>query len=309
MFSAVGRAAIGRAATQRIVLPSRPAASPGLATQFFCRPARTLSIAARLLSPEKAAVDEDGAPVTKKKRKSAAKKDPAAEKEAATKKKARETIEELGAQELYQELCKAALLKPDDLKLLPSSSFQVFLSKCKAAGEVHGLKLSWAKYHDLSPEEKENYAATAGKNKVANKKLKEEWALSLPVEVVYLANLARKRIAQIHLTHGVNKRLLIIHDPRQPDGLPTAMGTYVKHRYPDTKYDHNAGPDTIRAIANDWRNLPQEQKAELIELNQQERVKQSATLAEVRAKALQWIIDERKNWPNLVTDLFDKKSK
>lgn len=131
----------------------------------------------------------------------------------------------------------------------------------------------------------------------------------MPVEAVYLANLARKRIAQIDAAAGEKKRCLIIHDPRQPDGLPTAVGTFVKHRYPEAKYDHNAGPDTIRAIVDEWKNLPQEQKAELSELNKQERVKQSARLAEVKAKALQWIIDERKHWPNLVTDLFEKKSK
>ncbi|KAG5916800.1 hypothetical protein E4U61_003306 [Claviceps capensis] len=309
MFSAVGRAAIGRAATRRVVLTSRPAASPGLATQFFCGPARTLSIAARLLSPAKAAVDEDGAPVTKKKRKPAAKKDPAAEKEAATKKKALGKIEELDARALYRELYEAALLKPDDLKLLPNSGFQVYLSKCKAAGAVHDLRLSWAVYHDLSPEEKENYAAIAEENKVANKKLREEWTLSMPVEVVYLANLARKRIAQIDSTDDKKKRCFTIHDPRQPDGLPTTVGTFVKRRYSENKYDHNPGPDTIRAIAAEWRNLPQEQKAELHELNKQERVKQSARLTEVKTKALQWIINERKHWPNLVSDLFEKKSK
>ncbi|KAG6118624.1 hypothetical protein E4U13_008383 [Claviceps humidiphila] len=332
MFSTVGRAAIGRASTRRVLLPNRPAASPGLATQFFCGPARTLSIAARLLSPAKAAVDEDGAPVTKKKRKSPAKKDPEAKKEAAaakkeaakkeaavkkevakklqaeTKKKALEQIEELGDRVLYRELKEAALLKPDDLKLLPNSAFQVYLAECKAAGNSHDLKESWPIYHDLTIEEKERLAAIAQENKVANKKIKEEWILSQPAEVIYLANLARKRMAQIDSTSGEKKRCMIIHDSRQPDGLPTAVGAFIRQRYPDVKYDHNAGPDTIRALASEWRNLPEEQKAEFSELNKQERVKQSARLAEMKGKALQWIIKERKHWPNLVTDLFEKKS-
>ncbi|KAG5993675.1 hypothetical protein E4U52_001780 [Claviceps spartinae] len=326
MFSAVGRAAIGRASTRRVLLPSRPAASPGLATQFFCGPARTLSIAARLLSPAKAAVDEDGAPVIKKKRKSPAKKDPEAKKEAAaakkeaakretakklqteTKKKALEKIEELGDRVLYRELKEAALLKPDDLKLLPNSGFQVYLAECKAAGTSHDLRESWPIYHDLPIEEKERLTAVAEENKAANKKMKEEWILSQPAEVIYLANLARKRMAQIDSTPGEKKRCALIHDSRQPDGLPTAVGAYIKQRYPDVKYDHNAGPDTISALASEWKNLPQEQKAEISELNKQERVKQSAKLVEIKGKALQWIINERKHWPNLVTDLFEKKS-
>ncbi|KAG6024953.1 hypothetical protein E4U40_002923 [Claviceps sp. LM458 group G5] len=328
MFSAVGRAAIGRAATRRVLLPSRLAASPSLATQFFCGPARTLSIAARLLSPAKAAVDEDGAPVTKKKRKSPVKKDPAlkeetaakklAEKEAkeeakklqdATKKAALEKIGVFDTHELYQELHEAAMYKHEDLKRLPNSAFQVYLAECKAAGIPRELKQSWAIFHGFPSEKKEHYITIADQNKAANKKMKEEWALSLPVEAVYLANLARKRIAQIDSATGGKKRYSIIHDPRQPDGLSTAVGTYVQHRYADVKYDHNAGPDTMRAIINEWKNLPQEQKDELNEQTRQERAKQNAKLAEMKARALQWIIDERKQWPLLVADLFDKKSK
>ncbi|KAG6057792.1 hypothetical protein E4U17_000920 [Claviceps sp. LM77 group G4] len=325
MFSAVGRAAIGRAATRRVLLPSRLAASPSLATQFFCGPARTLSIAARLLSPAKAAVDDDGAPVTKKKRKSAAKKEPAVKKETAAKKQAKEEAKEAKKQqdatkqkaigkigalgELYQELQEAALNKPQDLKRLPNSAFQVYVAECKAAGSATELTKSWTTFHDLPSEKKEHYIAIAEQNKAANRKMKEEWALSLPVEVIYLANLARKRIAQLDSVPGEKKRALSILDPRQPIGLPTTVGTYVQHRYADLKYDHNAGPDTMRAIVSEWKDLPQEQKDELHELNKEERAKQSAKLAEIKAKALQWIIDERKQWPHLVADLFDKKSK
>ncbi|KAG5967088.1 hypothetical protein E4U58_002323 [Claviceps cyperi] len=307
MFLAVGRAAVERAAARRVLLPSRPAASPSLATQFFCGPARTLSIAARLLSPAKAAVDEDGAPVTTKKRKSAAKNE-ATKKEAADKKKALEKIEKFRKNELYRELSEAALLRPADLKLLPNSGFKVYLAKRKAARSTHGLMVSWDMYHDLPSEEKEHFAAIAEKNKVVNKKLKKEWALSLPAQVVFLANLARKRMAQIKSTPGEKKRCLIIHDPRQPRRPCTVVGTFVKHRYPEIKYDHDAGPDTICAIANDWRNLSEEQKAELNELNKQERVVQNTKLTEMRDKALQWIIEEGKHWPNLVADLFEKKS-
>jgi hypothetical protein len=95
--------------------------------------------------------------------------------------------------------------------------------------------------------------AQAAANREATKADRLAWVESEPIENIYLANLARRRIGR-----ATGKRVHLITDHRIPKHPGNAFTLYIKARKDPS--DQRDVRDRIKALAVEWHNLPPAEK-------------------------------------------------
>ncbi|OAQ97632.1 hypothetical protein LLEC1_02018 [Akanthomyces lecanii] len=272
MLSLFSRAAAGRtlsaaaaSATSKIVVPVF-AATPRV--RRLAPIARSFSASAWIRFP--AATDPTGKPKKKSaakkkpvaKKKSAAKKKPAAKKKKAAakkkpaaKKKKVLTPEQKQKKELTQ-LRKMALPKPPKGK--PANVWTVYLADNVSSGSGVALgdkvKDISAQFKNLSEQDKARLNERAQENAEANKKALTQWIESYPAEVIYMANLARRRLAR----KLEKKRLTLLHDDRLPKAAPSAYSLFIKSHH--DQVSASSPTDAFRQLAQQWKSLSESEK-------------------------------------------------
>ncbi|KHN94487.1 HMG box protein [Metarhizium album ARSEF 1941] len=296
--------AIGRAAARRVLQPGRTAASrlttrlprgsvgyrsPNALSIFAA--ARALSVSARVRSPAKAPgskTKKSSSTATKKKKATATKKKATRKKtkKAATPKKRTKkelTPEDKEKAELGQ-LKKMALLKGPSL--LPDSAWSVYTSRNIGTGEgtltdkIKGLS---SRFAELSESQKEDLKSTAQSNQNANKTTRQKWVESQPVEAIYLANIARRRIAR-----KTNKtRLFLIHDDRLPKRARSPYALFIKSRFSQVNSQPGSGTsqDSFRAMSEEWRSMSESEKQPFKEAAVSESEKSAVLFKDLKEKA------------------------
>ncbi|OAA49455.1 HMG box protein [Metarhizium rileyi] len=296
--------AIGRAAARRVLLSNRAATSPPtqglLASRLPNAPSlpaagRALSISAWMRWPAKApgvkktkkastTTTKKGGTKTaaaKKKTKKATTKKAAAPKKKKVKKEL--TPEEKDKVDLKQ-LKKMALLKGPTR--LPGSLWAVYVAN--NMGAVQGkltdrMKVISSGFAQLPKSEKESLRSTAQSNQDSNKLAHQQWVNSHPVEAIYIANLARRRIAR-----KANKpRVYLIHDERLPKRASSPYPLFIKSRFSQAKSQNGdaSSKETFRAISEEWRSMSESEKQPFKEAATLESAKSSALFKEIKEKA------------------------
>lgn len=302
MLTAIGRVAARRAPVPKLTtrLLQGPANRPN-ALPFAA--ARPLVISTWMRSPEKgapptgskakkttAATDKKKTkpatkkkakkPATKKKKAKKAKK-PAAK---ATKKPKKELTPEEKDKADLKELKKMALLKGP--ALLPDSGWSVYVADNVAAGQgkvTDQIKQVAEKYTRLSEPEKERLKAIAATNNTANKENRQKWIESFPPEAIYMANIARRRIAR-----KLDKsRIYLIHDDRQPKRARTSFTLFIKSRFPQVNSGMASGTaqDAFRAMSEEWRSLSESDKQSFKDEAAKEAETSQVLLKDIKEKA------------------------
>ncbi|KAG6011251.1 hypothetical protein E4U43_008454 [Claviceps pusilla] len=324
MFIAIGRAAARRALlpnktaapglrlTTRLVRDSAGQANAALAPAS----ARTLILSARLLSPTKTAAADSTSTGGKAKKTTAAttknkstttKKKPAAKKKAAAKKKrvvkkkvakkpkkkpaAKKPKKKLTPEEKekakLKELKKLALLKGP--ALLPESAWLVHSTQSVKTGEgpvTARIKVAAESFAKLSEAEKERLKSIAEKNHTINKETRDKWVNAYPPEAIYMANLARRRLAR-----KFNKsRVFLLHDDRQPRRAVPAYAMFIKSRYAQVKDDSATGPDAFRSMSEEWKSLSDSDKQSFKDESVKDLEKQQAQFQKIREKAKAYLV-------------------
>ncbi|EFY89737.1 HMG box protein [Metarhizium acridum CQMa 102] len=293
--------AIGRAAARRVLLPSKIAASklttqlPHGSVAYRLPKALTLLVAARPLTVSAWMRSPAKISGSKTKRTGTATKKKTTKKASATKKKTkkaaapkRQTKKVLTPEEKekadLRHLKKMALLKGPTL--LPESAWAVYVTNNIGAGEgklTERIKGISSRFAGLSESEKEGLKSTAQSNHDANKNTRQQWVEAHPVEAIYMANIARRRIAR-----KTNKsRIYLIHDERLPKRARSAYALFIKSRF--SKVNSQSGSstvqDTFRAMSEEWRSMSESEKQPFKEAAASEMEKSAALLKELKEKA------------------------
>ncbi|KIE01899.1 HMG box protein, partial [Metarhizium majus ARSEF 297] len=297
---------IGRAAARRVLLPSRTAASK-LTTQLphgsvayrlpnaltLLVAARPMTVSACMLSPAKTSGSKTKRTSTatkeKKTKKKTTKKASAVKKKtkkaAAPKRKTKKVLtpEEKEKADL-RELKKMALLKRPTQ--LPESAWAVYVTNNIGAGEgkvTERIKEVSSRFAGLSESEKEGLKSTAQSNHDANKNTRQQWVESYPVEAIYIANIARRRIAR----KTDKSRLYLIHDERLPKRARSAYALFIKSRFSqvNSQSGSSTAQDTFRAMSEEWRSMSESEKQPFEEAAASEVEKSAALFKELKEKA------------------------
>ncbi|UKZ46602.1 hypothetical protein TrVGV298_000807 [Trichoderma virens] len=290
MLSSAGLAAVRR------VLTSSGAAAPwrqstGLAARALvlrlAMPSvRTISISASMRSPaakstatksktsaKKSTTKKTAKPKAKKPvKKKAIKKKAAVKKPKKTTKKKTLTPEQKERAEI-KKLRQMSLLKGPTL--LPETAWNVYLidNIRGASGSVtERAKVLSTSFKNLTETEKERLTSIGNSNKIANQESKKKWIQSFPPEVIYTANLARRRLAR----KTDKSKVYLIHDDRLPHRAGSAFTYYLKEQFSQAGTEKVT--DAMRTISERWRSLSPSEKAPYIE-RAQELNKSSGTQA------------------------------
>ncbi|KAL6878650.1 hypothetical protein J3F83DRAFT_723395 [Trichoderma novae-zelandiae] len=284
MLSSAGLAAARR------VLTSSGAAAPwhqfsGLATRALvlrlaAPSVRTISFSASLRSPaakattpksakkpttskspaKKATTKKAAKPKAKKPAKKAVKKTAAAKKPKTAKKKTL-TDEEKEKLEI-RKLKKMSMLKGPSY--LPETAWSVYMVDNLRGGtggdalpdKVRALSTS---FKNLPESEKERMTAIGNSNRIANQEAKKKWIESFPPEVIYTANLARRRLAR----KTDKSKIYLLHDERIPHRTGSGFTLYIKEHFNQAGAD--TATDAMRAMGERWRSLSPDEKAPYVD--------------------------------------------
>ncbi|GAO15927.1 uncharacterized protein UV8b_02435 [Ustilaginoidea virens] len=282
--------AFRRSVTRRVLFPSRAVPDalvtrilPGAVNRTIAPSlvaARPVSVSAWMRSPAKSAAavkkaKKSTATKTKKKPASKKAKKPASAKRAKKTKQAKKTkktkkvktrkakkklTDEEKEKANLRQLRKMALLKGP--QLLPETAWSVFVADNFGAEEqgefpdkIRGLA---DKFSRLSVSEKEGIKATAQSNQAVNNETRQKWVASYPPEAIYMANIARRRIAR-----KLDKsRLYLIHDVRLPKRARTPYALFIKSRFPQANRESSSGSvqDAFRSMSEEWRSMSDSEK-------------------------------------------------
>lgn len=223
-------------------------------------------------------------PATKKAKKPATKKKAKKPAAKATKKPKKQLTPEEKEKADLKELKKMALLKGP--ALLPDSGWSVYVADNVAAGQgkvTDQIKQVAGKFARLSEPEKERLKSIASTNNTANKENRQKWIESFPPEAIYMANIARRRIAR-----KLDKsRIYLIHDDRQPKRARTPYTLFVKSRFSQVNSGMSSGTaqDAFRAVSEEWRSLSESDKQSFKDEAAKEAETSQALLKDIKEKA------------------------
>ncbi|KYK55431.1 HMG box protein [Drechmeria coniospora] len=261
--SAAGRRVLASATSKLVATKLAPRSIISVYTGHGALPVRSFSVSALASAP--AASKKTTSAATKKK--PAKRSTPTKKKKKATKaaapKKAKKTAKRALTPEEKEKaairvLKKMALLKGP--QLLPESSWAVYVSQNLTAGSgplTDKIKEVASAFKNLSASEKERLQATAQSNQAANKRARQQWIESYPPEAVYMANIARRRLAR-----KLSKtRVYLIHDARLPKRAGSPYTLFIKSRFRSAS-DGGAtsSQDAFRAMSQEWKNLSEADK-------------------------------------------------
>lgn len=125
--------------------------------------------------------------------------------------------------------------------------------------------------------------STAQSNHIANKETREKWVKSYPVGAIYMANIARRRIAR----KLEKSRIYLIHDDRLPKRAGTPYTLFIKSRFSQANSQSTSGTaqDTFRAMSEEWRNMSESEKQPFQEAAAVEAEKSKTQLKELKQNA------------------------
>ncbi|EGX90615.1 High mobility group, superfamily [Cordyceps militaris CM01] len=295
MLSVLNRAAAGRAlsaaafpTTSRIVVPifTAPRVRRRLAPI-----ARSFTASARVRFPATAASDKPKKakttttaakkPAAKKKKAAAApkKKKPAAKKKPVVKKKKVLTPEQKEKKQLSQ---LRVMALPKAPKGKPSNLWTVFLADNVTRGTGVSLtdkvKDVAVEFKNLSEHEKARLTERAHENAATNKQALKQWIETYPAEAIYMANLARRRLAR----KLDKKRPALLQDDRLPKAAPSAYSLFIKSRHDQVSA---ASPtDAFRQLAQQWKALPEAERQQFKAAASADLEKMRQSTEDLRAK-------------------------
>lgn len=117
----------------------------------------------------------------------------------------------------------------------------------------------------------------AASNKDANQDTRRDWVESFPPEVIYTANLARRRLAK-----KLDKsRVYVIHDERLPKRTGNAYTAFVKSRYSNSG---GSPTENFKAVAQEWKDLSEHEKSQYKDAAATSSAEIGAAMKELRVK-------------------------
>ncbi|KOS20187.1 Non-histone chromosomal protein 6 [Escovopsis weberi] len=233
-----------------------------------------------------------------KKKPAAAKKKPAA-KAKAKKPKAKKAVRKRAVKKVVKKKKRVPLTeeqkeKREILKLKkmalfkgparrPYTAWTVYVAQQVRKGEgvpiAEQMASLGSSFKNLPEAEKQNLQSIADANKADNEKALSNWIKSFPVEVIYMANRARKTLGK-----KLDKaRVFLIHDARLPHRALTAYSRFLQERFDRQSGASNA--EVFKEVGEQWRGLTDQEKAPYLERASAEAEKSSAVLKELKQKA------------------------
>ncbi|OBT75240.1 hypothetical protein VF21_05659 [Pseudogymnoascus sp. 05NY08] len=178
-------------------------------------------------------------------------------KELAQKKKDRKVVEDGKAK--IREL-KAKVLTPP--KSLPATAWTVL--HVESVSQNPGVPLgelakdASARYKTLDPSARETYNQKANANKAANDASYEAWLASLSPQQIYDSNHAQQRLKQLGLIK--QGKHLKIDDPRIPKRPLPAYIHFVKERYTSGDFKGLSPVEAAKILAQEYKALSESEK-------------------------------------------------
>lgn len=120
----------------------------------------------------------------------------------------------------------------------------------------------------------------AQENKEANKQALKAWIESHSVEVIYMANLARRRLAR-----KSGKQATLLHDERMPKLAPSAYSLFVQARHDQVSEGGVPPRDIFRKLGHEWTQLSEAEKQQYEEAARPGQLKAREARIDVRDKA------------------------
>ncbi|KFY10759.1 hypothetical protein V492_04862 [Pseudogymnoascus sp. VKM F-4246] len=287
MFSAIGRAAIGRIGGGRstarvpqqiqrvqvaqsgrnalqsefpgralVLLPSvRLYSASATKPASTDKPAKKRATTTTKKAAKKPAAKKPKALTEKQKEKKEA--DAVKAKLQAQKKKEKKVVED--GKTKIREL-KAKVLTPP--KRLPATAWTVL--NAEAVSQSSGVPLSEvvkdasARYKSLDASEREHYNQKANANKSTNDASYESWLSSLSPQQIYESNHAQQRLKQLGLIRS--GKHLKIDDPRIPKRPLTAYILFVKERYTSGDFKGISSMEAAKILTQEYKGLSESEK-------------------------------------------------
>ncbi|KAL7810488.1 hypothetical protein V8C44DRAFT_332280 [Trichoderma aethiopicum] len=223
-------------------------------------------------------------PKAKKPAKKAVKKKAATKKPKAAKKKVLtdEQKERLEIRKLKQ----MALLKGPSY--LPETAWAVYMVdnlRGATGGDALGdkVKALATSFRNLPDSEKERLTAIGNSNRIANQEAKKKWIESFPPEVIYTANLARRRLAR----KTDKSKIYLLHDERLPHRGGSGFTLYIKEKFSQSGAD--TATNAMRTMSERWRSLSPDEKAPYVEEASEQNKVNGEQVKELRKKGeLYW---------------------
>ncbi|OHF01385.1 HMG box protein, partial [Colletotrichum orchidophilum] len=264
--------AIGRAATQRLLLRAAPLSVPR--TQLFVARAtacRGFSTSQWVRMPaSQAATTTKTKKTTGAKKKTALKtKKPASKKpkakkviakKAAPKKRVKKQLTPEETQKLkVRQWKKTALL--NEPKKLPTSAWLVYVTREHQTAEsgsslTERTKALAESFKNLSSYEVQRLQETADANKLTNNAAYKSW-----VETIQPTDVAEANRSRARLRNASGKQVpRTIRDERQPKRPHNAYALFVKARFASGEFSGERLVDAMKAMGNEWKQLSQSEK-------------------------------------------------
>ncbi|KAF4585365.1 HMG box protein [Ophiocordyceps camponoti-floridani] len=141
----------------------------------------------------------------------------------------------------------------------PATPWSLYVANNFPAGndETSTAKFNrlFAEYSKSTAAEMEAFKAQTEANEIYNKKELEKWIKSYPVEVVYLANIARRRLVRI-LKRGAK----FIPDDRQPKRPRNAMASFLATQLAGKKGAGDRQTDIFKSAVEKWKAMSDAEK-------------------------------------------------
>lgn len=101
----------------------------------------------------------------------------------------------------------------------------------------------------------QNLRSIADANRATNKTTRQNWIESYPPEAIYMANLARRRLAR----KLEKSRVYVLHDERLPRRAGNSFNLFIKDNFSTANGD--SAKDAFRASIEQWKTLSEAEKA------------------------------------------------
>ncbi|KAF4122544.1 HMG (high mobility group) box [Geosmithia morbida] len=238
--------------------PAVTAPRPATVRAFATSPYAALPEGKEKKTKKKAAAKKAAAkkPAAKK---PATKKKAVAKKPAQKKKAAKPPTPEQQEKAEIKELKRRALLKlaPKTAAVRPWNIFvaeKMPAERARTSTMGDAIRAVKAEFDGLSYSEMQRLESQAAANKEANEAAYKAWIVSLPVDVVYLANRARRRLARL----VKDKRFPKLVDDRLPR---TPRNPFVQYIQSEATFPAGRPvTDSFRDAATAWKSLPDYEK-------------------------------------------------
>ncbi|KFZ13668.1 hypothetical protein V502_06492 [Pseudogymnoascus sp. VKM F-4520 (FW-2644)] len=155
---------------------------------------------------------------------------------------------------------KGKILTPP--KRLPATAWTVL--HVEAVSQNPGVPLgelakdASAKYKSLDPSAREHYNQKANANKITNDASYESWLASLSPQQIYESNHAQQRLKQLGLIRP--GKHLKIDDPRIPKRPLTAYILFVKERYTSGDFKGISSVEAAKILTQEYKALSESEK-------------------------------------------------